>query len=136
MDNEIKEASIIIFVYGTLMKGMGNHDFYLSDSRYLGKGVLDGYRLYELGSYPGIKAGDGSVLGEVYEVTPRTLDGLNELEGEGFLYKLKYENITLESGGKIRAGIYEYLRTVDPENYIPVEKQPWKKVLAERQNVK
>ena len=43
-----------VFVYGTLMRGNSNNSFYLKDSAFVGKGIIQGYALYDLGSYPGI----------------------------------------------------------------------------------
>ena len=33
----------MVFVYGTLMNGYGNHGYYLSQSKFLGKGEITGY---------------------------------------------------------------------------------------------
>jgi len=39
-----------VYVYGTLMKGHGNHGYYLSQSEFLGKGEITGYALYAVSS--------------------------------------------------------------------------------------
>lgn len=75
----------IIFVYGTLKTGYGNHRLLL-DSNYMGEGKIIGYDLYDLGSFPGIIGGTGEVLGEIYEIDQYTLKKVDMLEAEGFLY--------------------------------------------------
>jgi gamma-glutamylcyclotransferase (GGCT)/AIG2-like uncharacterized protein YtfP len=67
-----------LFVYGTLMRGMSRHR-YLKHSRYLGAARLQA-ELYDLGRYPGIKAGSLSVLGELYEIDAQTLAQIDTVE--------------------------------------------------------
>ena len=52
-----------VFTYGTLMKGEVNHNHYLDDKDYVCDGIVAGYQMFNLGRYPGIKEGDGLVLG-------------------------------------------------------------------------
>jgi len=74
----------LLFVYGTLKRGCSNHR-YLADQRFLGLArTTPGYRLYDLGGYPGIVAqsadGEG-VVGEVWSVEDETLSELDRFEG-------------------------------------------------------
>jgi gamma-glutamylcyclotransferase (GGCT)/AIG2-like uncharacterized protein YtfP len=71
-------AAMKLFVYGTLMRGMSRHR-YLKHSRYLGAARLQA-ELYDLGRYPGIKAGSLSVLGELYEIDAQTLAQIDTVE--------------------------------------------------------
>ena len=73
----------LVAVYGSLRSGMGNHQYYLSDSEYKGKFTTEPeYTLYSLQWYPGLKLnGNTSVVMEVYEVDEKTLTNLNRLEG-------------------------------------------------------
>jgi gamma-glutamylcyclotransferase (GGCT)/AIG2-like uncharacterized protein YtfP len=62
-----------LFVYGTLRRAARHsmHEVLAGATRFLGDARVPG-RLYHLGSYPGMVAGDGggTVIGEVYEVDP------------------------------------------------------------------
>ena len=73
----------LVSVYGSLRFGMGNHQYYLSDSEYKGTFSTEPeYTLHSLQWYPGLKLnGNTSVVMEVYEVDEETLKNLNRLEG-------------------------------------------------------
>lgn len=102
----------VIFVYGTLLKGQANHDYYLHNSEYLGDGRIVGFEMFDLGSFPGIIVGDGSVPGEVYLVTDAELSSINRLEGEGDLYLKTNVKVSLDSGKSVHAAAYVYNRSV------------------------
>lgn len=69
-----------LFVYGTLMQGMRNHQ-YLEKATFLGTAqTKPEYELLYNGSIPAMKAGSESVKGELYEVDEETLKGLDVLE--------------------------------------------------------
>ena len=81
--------SFNLFTYGTLLKGNPN-DFYLSTSKYVGDGKLNGIKLFDYinrktlqSLYPvALEAENGSeLLGEVYEVPDAMLPYLENLEG-------------------------------------------------------
>ena len=84
MENKIK-----VFVYGSLKKGYGNHDYHLDKSEFLGKSeTLPQYSLFSLGSFPGvIKGGITPVQGELYAVDEEGLQRLDRLEGHPTFYK-------------------------------------------------
>jgi len=113
---------MLLFVYGTLLKGM-EREFVLSDSQYLGPAVFQA-QLFDLGDYPGIKVGRGLVIGELYEITRVTLDLLDKLEG----YKICEENDSLYlrreveirriSGGSVQAFCYFYNHGIKNRNLI------------------
>ena len=71
---------MLIFVYGTLLKGLERSNI-LADSEFIGVAVAGSVQLYDLGSYPGIKHGDGAVIGELYDVDDITLETLDTVEG-------------------------------------------------------
>lgn len=72
--------NMIIFVYGTLLKGL-ERCYILDRSEFIGAAVAGSVQLYDLGAYPGIKCGDGAVIGELYDVDDITLETLDMIEG-------------------------------------------------------
>jgi gamma-glutamylcyclotransferase (GGCT)/AIG2-like uncharacterized protein YtfP len=130
------ENNTLVFVYGTLMYGNANHKHYLANSRYLGDGVLHGYALYDLGSYPGVKPSESDqVLGEVYSIDAETLERVNYLEGEGSLYSLQKVRIEMEKGTFLEAGVYVYLHDVKENDKVRWEDQPWGKGIDRREDL-
>ena len=72
-----------VFVYGTLKRGFCRHPA-LSAQKFLGVATsAPGFRLFDMGSYPGmIAADDGiSIEGELYEVDGSCLAELDIIEG-------------------------------------------------------
>lgn len=113
-----------IFVYGTLMKEMSNHDCYLSKSKFLGNAEIEGFIMYDLGSYPGIVGGIGRIKGEIYEVSEETLKRIDLLEGEGDLYTKKLISTSLGE-----AYVYIYNHSIENRTVIPYEMQPYNNLI-------
>lgn len=97
-----------IFVYGTLMTGRANHNAFLGENKCLGTGILDGFEMYALGSFPGIIPGKGKVSGEVYRVSGEQLKELDRFESEGSLYVRKSVTVCLNGEETITAAAYVY----------------------------
>lgn len=77
----------LLFVYGTLLRGQQNHH-YMDSCTYLCNGEIYDYVTMDFDHMPGIKPQDGGrVVGEVYRVPTAVLPWLDQLEGEGYLYK-------------------------------------------------
>lgn len=114
-----------VFVYGTLIRGQRNNRL-LSEAEYIGEAELNDYAMYDLVYFPGIKAESGSkVKGELYEVDETTLEALDRLEGDGYLYVR--QKVKAHMGGvTILAFTYVYNQEVDPKDRIPYENQPYK----------
>ncbi|MDF3057341.1 MAG: hypothetical protein K0R17_1556 [Rariglobus sp.] len=74
----------LIFVYGTLKRGCKNHR-HLAGQHYLGEArTVPGFRLYHLGSYPGMVADVSDtegVTGELWSVDADALARLDAFEG-------------------------------------------------------
>ncbi len=68
-----------LFVYGSLLQGELRHGV-LEGSRRLGP-VLARASLRDLGSYPALLGGSGTVVGELYAVDARTLAQIDRIEG-------------------------------------------------------
>lgn len=87
-----------MFVYGSLKKGFHNNPV-LGDSEFIGVDIVEGYSMADLGAYPmAYSDPDGEIIGELYYITPETLEELDRLESEGSYYVreladgLVYEN--------------------------------------------
>lgn len=80
----------IVFVYGSLRKGFGNHPL-LERSKYLGEHFTeDEYTMYSMGAFPVVAEGGGShIFGEVYEVDDNVFSALDRLEGYPDFYNRK-----------------------------------------------
>lgn len=114
-----------VFVYGTLMNGQYNHNSYLAGAKLLGKATTEGYDMYDLGSFPGIVKGNGSVKGELYEMAAEDIVRLDYLEGEGSLYNRACVSVRTEAEENQFALIYEYARNVEGYELIPEWFQPY-----------
>ncbi|HEY5560829.1 MAG TPA: gamma-glutamylcyclotransferase family protein [Clostridiaceae bacterium] len=116
-----------LFVYGTLMKGMWNHNF-IEKEKYIGDGKLINYGLYSVRTFPGIKEKTGAMVkGELYKISSKTLKKIDKLEREGSLYSRKY--VKLYHEGKItKAHIYVWNSAVNSKDYVPYNVMPWEKV--------
>ncbi len=102
-----------IFVYGTLMSGQPNHEAFLGKNKKITDGWIEGYDMYDLGNYPGIRKGEGRVFGEVYIVSDETLEQIDQLEGEGFLYRRVPVKVHAGKDQTIQAEAYVYMRSVE-----------------------
>jgi len=115
--------SNVVFVYGTLLREIGRASV-LDDSTFLGLAVITA-SLYDLGYYPGIKDGKGTVVGELYEVSPETLQHLDSIEGyhardeESSLYvRREVSARRLGDGSTCTAHAYYYNNDVDESTCI------------------
>ena len=115
-----------IFVYGTLMAGLGN-SYFLQNDVFLGYGeTKPEYTFYNLGYFPAmVEGGNTSVKGEIYEVHPQTVEWLDKLEGvaEG-LYERK--EITLTDGEKAFTYIFPR-ENLEPKRDKPIKGGDWRK---------
>jgi gamma-glutamylaminecyclotransferase len=90
-------VSTLLFVYGTLKSGCTNHRF-LATQTFIGVArTVPGFRLYDLGGFPGITQHCEDTLGvsgEVWSVDAKCLEELDRFEGvhEG-LYRRRAINL-------------------------------------------
>ena len=68
-----------IFAYGSLRYGFELHGL-LKNSRFVGLAFTEGYKMYDLGSYPGVVRGEGVIYGEVYEIDNEIIALLDKVE--------------------------------------------------------
>lgn len=87
----------LLFVYGTLRKGFGNH-YFLQGAAEKGNGEIEGI-LYASGMLPMIAEGKGVVKGEVYEIpTSEMWYDLDALEGHPTWYVRQVVEAIMEDG--------------------------------------
>lgn len=99
-------SSELLFAYGTLMRGYALHAVLARQATAVGTGTVRG-RLVDLGRYPGLTAGAGRVLGEVYRLDdPELLPILDREEGYNFVRRRAV--VTLAGGRRVRAWLYRY----------------------------
>ena len=105
----------LVFVYGTLRQGETNHHF-LTRARYLGPHVTAaGYRMLQLGTYPGVvTGGSDAIVGEVYQVSRGEMARLDRLEDYPRLYSRRL--LPTDWG---RAWIYLYRGSRRDRSIIP-----------------
>ena len=95
-----------MFVYGTLMRGYALHLLLARASKFLGEGRVHG-RLLDLGRYPRLVEGAGSVRGEIYRLDDSELLAVLD-RAEGYNFGRRRTTVTLANGRRARAWIYRY----------------------------
>jgi gamma-glutamylcyclotransferase (GGCT)/AIG2-like uncharacterized protein YtfP len=115
----MNDAPLMVFVYGTLMRGLSRHHF-MSDGRLKGEASAKG-RLISLGEYPALLDGAGTVRGELYafDDLPAALDILDDVENfdpanpEHSEYVREVRRVERDDGEQIRAWLYIYNRPAE-----------------------
>jgi len=110
-------------VYGSLRKGFSNH-YLLQESRLLHTMRVPGFTMYDLGAFPAVTEGKGSITVEVYEITRETFKRLDRLEG--------YPNFYTRRKIHIKVGLKAWIYFVNPDSQFLshpriVESGDWKK---------
>ena len=84
--------SKLLFVYGSLRKGLGNHSFLRHENvSYLGNFVTEPeWTMYSLGGFPALtEGGDTAIVGELYSVPEDVYRAIERLEGYPSFYQRK-----------------------------------------------
>lgn len=81
----------LVAVYGSLRKGLGNHDVIQhTDTKFVGEDTISGWTMRSYGGFPYIHPGDGTIKVEVYQVSDDCLkENLDVLEGYPSFYNRK-----------------------------------------------
>lgn len=123
--------SYVIFVYGSLMKGFGNHAL-LEKSEYLGHAVTEKkFEMLDLGAFPAVvDEGKTAIFGELYRVNKETLGHLDHLEGHPNFYRRT--PIVVFSGRALTTVPAEFYlwrrpRTGLPRTHTTVRSGDWRK---------
>ena len=96
--------TVDVFVYGTLMEGMGNHCVLGDDAVFVGKAetVSDSYTMVSMGGFPGVSFnpdGHTKVKGEVWTIPVTQRDGpVDRLEGYPRFYDRDQVMVSTEDG--------------------------------------
>lgn len=130
----MESASITLFVYGTLLRGLSRAQV-LRSARFLGPGLAEG-RIFDLGEYPGLVSGKGEVVGELWHVDTDTLRRLDRIEDydprdpSGSLYRRIGTRVRSFSGEWIAASTYCYNHS--PAAAFPIQHGDYRRYLLER----
>ena len=120
-----------LFVYGSLMKGLGNHRYLAASTFARSARTCASFTLLDLGHFPAmIRAGSTRVSGEVYSIDDLTLAALDRLEGHPTLYRRT--EITLDDGARVST----YLLAVHHAKYAPVVSGDWRLHQATRHAIR
>lgn len=110
-----------VFVYGSLMRGFGNHGL-LESSAFISEATAEGLRLYTLGAFPAVLSGDDGdspVRGEVYSVDDETLARLDRLEGHPNFYRRERKEVWVENyNAYLPCYYYHFQSSIQPSAYI------------------
>ena len=88
------------------MRGYALHPVLARSATFVEEGRVRG-RLLDLGAYPGLIGGAGTVRGELYRIdAPEVLPALDREEGYNF--DRRPATVTLASGRRARAWVYWY----------------------------
>lgn len=128
MTNRATGANLL-FVYGTLMKGLREDWQRKVGAHFVGRGRITG-KLYDLGEYPGAVActdPQHQIVGEVYRLDdPDTATGILDQYEEFLpfrpdksLFIRKKLPVTLKGGTQKQAWVYLYNRSVNDAELIP-----------------
>jgi gamma-glutamylcyclotransferase (GGCT)/AIG2-like uncharacterized protein YtfP len=117
-----------VFVYGTLLKGLGNHSILkTNNAKLLGKAKTKAKMLMLVlfnGAFPGmVEDYKGNekfhCRGEVYEISKLALLQLDYLESEGVLFSREPLKVVMEDGSEDTVFFYKF----KGYNYLPKKKE-------------
>jgi len=90
----MKEATLRLFVYGSLKRGQSNHSE-LGDARFLANvRTAPRFALREIAGFPALASGERAIEGELFELPLSALPQLDEFEGGSY----ERREIELEDG--------------------------------------
>lgn len=100
----------VLFVYGTLRRGLENHEGYLKNARYMGRAVTqEKYALF-LDDFPYLTkaAAVSRIVGELYLVDQDTQAHIDLLEGHPHQYCRELITVVTDQGEPHSAWVYFY----------------------------
>lgn len=100
-----------VFVYGSLRKGASNY-WRMEEAAFVSEKTVTG-TLLKIDWYPGlILSGETEIKGEVYEVSPKLLEELDQFEGIG--QSGEYQRVLIDG-----VWIYEWQKGSDGYEIVP-----------------
>lgn len=117
-------ARSILLVYGTLMAGEKEH-YILGMNKCLGKAEAAGFDMYDTGFYPVIVPGNGTIKGELYEITGLELERIDLLKGAGNKFNRQSVPAVNEQGDTVLVHLYVYNKDTSNLEHIPEQLQPY-----------
>jgi gamma-glutamylaminecyclotransferase len=105
-----KEPTYLLYVYGTLKRGWHNHARLLGEATFCGQAISEDKFAMYAPSFPRIfDRKDGHrVLGELYRVTPTTLERCDRLESHPNYYRRELRQFIRGDGHTVTAWVYLY----------------------------
>ncbi|WP_416547536.1 gamma-glutamylcyclotransferase [Limnohabitans sp. DCL3] len=123
----------ILFIYGTLLPGL-RLQAEMRGARFVGAALVPG-RLVDVGRFPGLLAGAGSVTGELYEVDDAHLVRLDRVEGmvRGDREASQYwrEAVTVLSGPLQGQSVQTYVYNRPVDGYTPIAHGDYRRYIRE-----
>jgi len=90
------EPSCLLFVYGSLKRGQANHGELVAARFVAPARTAPRFALRMIDGYPALVAGDRSIVGELYQLSPAALAELDDFEGDGY----RRTEVELEGGAR------------------------------------
>lgn len=129
-----------VAVYGSLLKGLCNHRLFEEhNAEFVGKGTIQGFTMYSLIGFPGIRHSDDldeTVVVEVYRVDEAGLSRLDRLEGydernpKSSFYVREEVDALMDDGSTLRTLVYVFNRPLDDREV--VSSGDWRTFVEER----
>ena len=113
---------VLLFVYGTLMRGESAHTLLGADARFVGSAQTEPrFTLLDMGEYPAlVDGGCTAVRGELYEIDARLLAALDRYEDVPEMY----ERRTLAIGQHTAVAYVLHQRLA--QGFGPIESGDWR----------
>jgi gamma-glutamylcyclotransferase (GGCT)/AIG2-like uncharacterized protein YtfP len=122
-----------LFIYGTLLPGL-RLQARMQGAQYLGPACVPG-RLLDVGRYPGLVHGDGSVTGEVYRVSDAQLASLDQVEemvaGNRAASQYWREQVTVLQGPLAGQPVWTYVYNRPADGLRPIAHGDYRRYIRE-----
>ena len=122
-----------LFIYGTLMPGL-RLEAEMHGAQRLGASCVPG-RLVDVGRYPGLLQGQGTVTGEVYRVSDAQLARLDEVEdmvvGDRAASQYWRERVKVQSGALAGQPVWTYVYNRPVDGLTPIPHGDYRRYIRE-----